>query len=646
MGSCTASPTLLKTWFSWVRGVLRLTSVSVAILALYLEISHPATSSLVLLRLSRRLPLSSLVRLLKREPDHIKPSSSTPGAKTGDRPDSPLGPPTARKRSMTLQENQATPSGAIRRLHRLSRQDSGASAISPSSTTLSHPAPPPAPPLPPSMPSHARSKTTSHADIVRQGKRLSLQFPIQPAAGSTSPLFSPRSRSRPQSWVAAPSPLPSPEAQPSSPETNLLAVLAAQERFVLELKEELGKAEEDLKTLKKHYALHEASKRRNDVRKLAQLQPLNTSLANIDAVHDDEDGSNLWMLRERERRKALLSSTKSSQRKVFSGSRHLRTLSLLSPDRAYAPSFPHPAEVYSEDSTMKRPTPPIRSSTSSDLSRQLIDVTSNDRSDLGGLPNMQRDNILRTGKQLASDFSNGLFTFIEDIRQATVGDEAVNGAVEPSAPLQGRDPSANVIRNTSASRPSLNRSASSRKSLQKKQSIGEDFWSEHGLSEPKTTSVNKKTHTPKSTRTPERQTARNSDSFEEEWANWDSPSATFVAKTTDTHHDSDESDTASSALGSSQASSKHYARRHDSKNSSLATISSASMPDDSASRDPKRNSIPWPDLVNLSPSSLKRTASHLMKEWEKQLTPPPESRLTSHSQGDYIGRSGSPGNLI
>ncbi|KAL1602039.1 hypothetical protein SLS59_005206 [Nothophoma quercina] len=494
------------------------------------------------------------------------------------------------------------------------------------------------------MPSHARSKTTSHADIVRQGKRLSLQFPIQPTAGSSSPVFSPRSR--PQSWVAAPSPLPSPEAQPSSPETNILAVLAAQERYVLELKEELGKAEEDLKTLKKHYALHEANKRRNEVRKVAQLQPLNTTLANIDAAHDDEDGGNLWMQREMERRKALLSSTKSSQRKVFSGSRHLRTLSLLSPDRSYAPSFPQPAVVHDDESTIKRPTPPVRSSTSSDVSRSLIDVTSNDRNDLAGLPNMQRDNILRTGKQLASDFSNGLFTFIEDIRQATVGDEAVNGSAESSGPSQNRDPSAKVIRNTSASRPSLNRSASSRKSVQKKQSIGEDFWSEHGLSEPKTTTVNKKTHAPKASRTPERQTARNSDSFEEDWDNWDSPGTTFVAKETDTHHDSDESDTPSSTAASSQASTKYHSRRHDSKNSSLATISSASMPDTSASRDPKRNSIPWPDLVNLSPSNLKRTASHLMKEWEKQLTPPPESRLSSHSQGDYIGRSGSPGNLI
>ena len=40
--------------------------------------------------------------------------------------------------------------------------------------------------------------------------------------------------------MAAPSPLPSPDVQPEAPENNILAVLAAQERYVLELKEELG----------------------------------------------------------------------------------------------------------------------------------------------------------------------------------------------------------------------------------------------------------------------------------------------------------------------------------------------------------------------------------------------------------------------
>jgi hypothetical protein len=95
----------------------------------------------------------------------------------------------------------------------------------------------------------------------------------------------------------------SPESETPPSETNILAVLAAQERYVLELKEELTKAEADLKTLKKHYALHEASKRRNDVRKITALQPVNT-LIDISSDKEDEDGSNTWMQREMERRRA------------------------------------------------------------------------------------------------------------------------------------------------------------------------------------------------------------------------------------------------------------------------------------------------------------------------------------------------------
>jgi hypothetical protein len=489
----------------------------------------------------------------------------------------------------------------------------------------------------------------SHTDIVRQGKRLSLQFPIQPAAGSNSPAFSPRAR--PQSWIAAPSPIPSPESTPSSPAASILAVLAAQERYVLELREELGKAEEDLKTLKKHYAQHEATKRRNDGRKIAQLQPLNTSLANSPADDTDEEGPNI-MQREMERRKALLNITRSSQRKVFSGSRHLRTLSLLSPDRSHAPAFPQPLDLLSDEpqsqARPRRPSPPARALTS-DTSRQLIDVANSDRYDAAPMPNMQRENIIRAGKQMATDFSNGLFTFIEDIRQATVGDEAVNGAGDGSGPSHNRGPSSKSPRNVSGSRPPLNRSASSKKQSQGTGSIGEDFWSEHGLSEPTSTPVNKKTHNIKPAHTPQNQSQGGETDFEDDW-DWDTPNLPFVAKTTDSRDDSDESDAPASPVidGDRTITSASYhasAKRHDSKNSSVATISSSSMPDKSGSRDPKRNSLPWSDLTGLSPSNLKRTASHLMKEWEKQLTPPPESRLSSHTHGDFIGRTGSPSGL-
>lgn len=36
----------------------------------------------------------------------------------------------------------------------------------------------------------------------------------------------------------------------------------------------------------------------------------------------------------------------------------------------------------------------------------------------------------------------------------------------------------------------------------------------------------------------------------------------------------------------------------------------------------KVDGIPWPALQKLTPTNLRRTASHLMAEWEKSLSPP------------------------
>jgi hypothetical protein len=447
--------------------------------------------------------------------------------------------------------------------------------------------------------------------------------------------------------VAASSPIASPNVA-SPTEDNFLAVLASQERYVLELREELAKAEEDLKTVKKHWAKHQSIKLRNDARKVTQLQPLSGGgLGNMRPDPDDEDGSTLWMQREMERRKALLSGVKPSQRKVFSGSRHLRTLSLLSPDRSYAPSFPQPQDVRESESEPSTTRPQslslTRSSTaatSPDIANQIATTMKDDRYDLTGLSNIQRENLLRTGKQLASDFKDGLLTFIEDIKQATVGDEA--GAYDDNSSSQNT--STKGTRKPSGSRPALNRAASSKKSASEQSGdIADEFWKEHGLSEPKTAPTNKKTHALKHTRTPQKPAKE--EEFDE-WDNWDTPADNSHDKAAAESDESDEPSSPVSGQASSRTSTRYHSKRHDSKASSLTTSSSAGPVDEaSLLQDSKRNSIPWPDLVKLSPTNLKRTASHLMKEWEKNLTPPPEARDSSHASGDYIGRSVSPAGL-
>ena len=651
MGSC-ANPTVLKAWLSWLKGgvLLRLIGLPAALLALHLEIygSSPAATALILHRLSRRVRLSAIACFLTNSNGQRNQMNSTffiGGADSMDRAQSQRKPKSlARKRSPTLDKERTShsPSGVSPTFqqHPVSTQHDGTSDTASTSSTLSHPSPNQ------SMASHTRSK--SHGDVLKQGKRLSLQFPIQPAAGSNSPGISPRSR--PQSWVGGPSPLASPDVvAPSPTEGNILAVLAAQERYVLELKEELIKAEQDLKTLKKHWATSEATKQKNEVRKVTQLQPLNTTMANLRPDNDDEDGSTMWMQKEMERRKALMDRTKTSQRKVFSGSRHLRTLSLLSPDKSYTPSFPQPPDIRNstEEEPNKRPLVPslTRQSTSPIIADQIANTVNinDERYDLGGLSNIQRDALLRTGKQMATDFKDGLLTFIEDIRQATVGEEAVIGA-DGQGPLATKAVPTQGGRKASDGRPGLARASSSKKSTSSKTGeIGDDFWKAHGLSEPKTTTPNKKTHAIKNTRTPRSnpQRATKEEEFDE-WDSWDTPNDKYVEKNAGSSDESDDHEPSSPVSGgaSSRTSTRYHSKRHDSKASLLTTFSSA--PAEEATPQSKRNSIPWPDLVKLSPGNLKRTASHLMKEWEKNLTPPPEARDSSHSTGDYIGRSASP----
>lgn len=126
-----------------------------------------------------------------------------------------------------------------------------------------------------------------------------------------------------------------------------LTTLAAQERRVLELREELEKAENGLSKLKKQWAQHEAIKKRNEFRQREQLQQLRTAHRLAEGVVQRPDnvrtslnlseGSSVGSAAvgqatslDSEGNLRHLNSIKQTQRKVFAGSKHTRTLSLLS----------------------------------------------------------------------------------------------------------------------------------------------------------------------------------------------------------------------------------------------------------------------------------------------------------------------------
>ena len=139
---------------------------------------------------------------------------------------------------------------------------------------------------------------------------------------------------------------------------------------------------------------------------------------------DDKDAAR--ETREQEHRKLKPLATRQPHRTVFSGSRHTKTLSLLSPSSSSKSSDPPFREADAPVKTRRGTTDgpprlsivPRTSNTHSSSPRHLNDPRS--QPSVRGLP---KDHIVETGKQFVGDLREGLWNFIEDLRQATVGEE-------------------------------------------------------------------------------------------------------------------------------------------------------------------------------------------------------------------------------
>lgn len=261
-----------------------------------------------------------------------------------------------------------------------------------------------------------RDRSTSAAPLP--SKRFSLSFPVQPSCPS-----------RPPSWHTNTN--LSAEILASPLEGNFLTVLAHQERRVMELRDELRTAENKLTMLKKQWASMESSKsQQQHTSSIVQQSPRAKALSSLEGTNTDSNDNGFWIQREMDRRKNFTGpGPRHPGRKVFSGSRHTRTLSLLSPNKGtnsqeLPPSNPRTkiagAKARAPLSALERPTPPLFSDATSalPLPKDLF------YSELTSIP---KDAILKTGKQMIGDIREGMWTFFEDIRQATVGDEAIHG---------------------------------------------------------------------------------------------------------------------------------------------------------------------------------------------------------------------------
>ena len=362
------------------------------------------------------------------------------------------------------------------------------------------------------------SSVHSRSMSERKAKRFSLTFPIQTSLSPTSTVPSP---------VLPYTPLlaekPTLAAGPT--DSAFLTALAAHERRVLELREELIKAEHELHRLKQSWAAHEAHKKRqHDPRKVHKMQSLHS-------VSDMPHVAPTSRQQDMDRRKALLNSNKNSTRTVFSGSRHARALSLLSPDAMRSPP-PRPQAPPRSEPDSARPPHPTRVPTDADLTTEVV-RTADDAIDLG----LPREVLLNTGKRMASDFRDGLWTFIEDLRQATVGDEGINGTTsrtQSRSPNPSRSPR---LQPRGSLKPSpnpqpLKRSATTGSRRTDSRSpvpstaeeiayldIGNSFWNEH---ESKPATVLRKKPSKKSIQQPVANKAKHASTNSlDTWENWE-----------------------------------------------------------------------------------------------------------------------------
>jgi len=423
----------------------------------------------------------------------------------------------------------------------------------------------------------------------RHTKRLTLNFPINipldqsPSAtdpsvaspGSMTPVTQSSTRPSPATPLGAPIPL-----EVDDDGIDFLRAIASQERRVMELREELHRAETDLSTLKKQWAQSEKSRKRTEISLHAEpMLPLRSP------DHSGPEGSSSHrreqsmssvgsssvsqgrISRESDRRSIIRpgpakgTTVSANGRRVFQGS-HTRALSLLSPVTAPSASIggSSPSEAERVVRTPRSATLPSVERYNAASAGMPIDESQVPEHVLSQwrktMPPPSREALVRTGKQMASDLREGLWTFFEDIRQATVGEEGINATEsrtmsppnsltqsnsrkhDPLAKSQSRDrlPAAGSgSRSTSSSSRGRRPAAETSSGKDTKPvDISTSFWHEFGVDSPAQTSTGARRSpsdntndatTPRGANDSERPDHRSSSpvAAEDDWDTWDTP---------------------------------------------------------------------------------------------------------------------------
>ncbi|KAI1753582.1 hypothetical protein F4782DRAFT_496891 [Xylaria castorea] len=459
---------------------------------------------------------------------------------------------------------------------------------------------PPPPPPPPASETFDTCSIRSTSPASRNANRLSLTLPI--ALPDSVP-----SRPTPTSSMP-PTPIDTMTFNSPVESDQFIVAIAAQERRVLELREELKRAEAELKKLQRQWTISEACKKRPPN---TTVEPLRALARAASLRSSSEDSPATKRNSELERRKAILlaqsqGTPQRHKRTVFRGS-HTRTLSLLSPTKSAGD-----ASISEDQDNLRSPdsyfSPPPSS----------IRYPANKRATWAPYQSTQQS----TGvKQLANDFKQGLWTFVEDLRQATVGDEAVSGTTNRTTEIGLRsnkiDGDQDTIRASTTNRgriplPTELDSPSDRPSTSSTSSSSDRVQHRRTASRPELRARKHFSWTPLTF-----------DNFDDDdWSNWDTPNVK-TSRWSGSTVNGDIVQAIPERADENETALKHKRSKSELQLSSPKTSS-------------KLEELPQAILNRFTPSRIKSTTSNFIKEWEKSLSPPPQTATFDAGLQDFM----------
>ncbi|PHH61890.1 hypothetical protein CDD81_7754 [Ophiocordyceps australis] len=455
------------------------------------------------------------------------------------------------------------------------------------------PAPPPATSFKAAA-TEARASDAAPTDFTtpRTINRLSLTLPIAPPTSEPS-------RPPPKSVSASSSSVSQTPNQTSTPASasdvsDFIIAIAAQERRVLELREELGRAESHLASLKKQWTAKEAQIKRHGnhhVQVTHNVAPRAVLDASGPCQRNVELDRRKLLLQSQHQTQSQSTPSTANRRRVIRGG-HTRTLSLLSPA--------HPDATFATNECsgmggLKRRSVEEIVAQPGNSSVKAHQLTPQPRSACNspGVP------------QLVEDFKLGFRAFVEDIRLITVGEEPVRGQVATgrgTVPQQHMGSSAQ--RSAARDEPS---SPWTTRGPQLKKSNALDSVTPTpigrianiGVEKPKPTKSKRYSWTPLGL-----------DSLDDsDWCNWETPAPAAKSPRwsgSTIHSPGLEDITPICEVGEE----------------SLTPVKSQSASVQTPILSPRLEEL-LPSVVNrLTPRNLKRTANSLMDEWEKSLVAP------------------------